>query len=122
VVDHFGAFLAISVLVIITPGQDMTLVMRNTLVGGRRSGVMTGLGVATGLAGWAIATSAGLAALLLACEPAFAALKLVGAAYLIFLGLQALRAAVFPHASNGPPRGNVPARSRRAGLRFDKGS
>jgi threonine/homoserine/homoserine lactone efflux protein len=47
----------------------------------------------TGQAIWAIATSAGIAALLLASEPAFAAVKLIGAAYLIFLGTQALLAA-----------------------------
>jgi threonine/homoserine/homoserine lactone efflux protein len=49
--------------------------------------------VVTGQAVWAITTSAGVAALLLASEPAFAAVKLVGAAYLIFLGAQALLAA-----------------------------
>jgi threonine/homoserine/homoserine lactone efflux protein len=47
----------------------------------------------TGQAVWAITTSAGVAALLLASEPAFAAVKLVGAAYLVFLGVQALLAA-----------------------------
>jgi threonine/homoserine/homoserine lactone efflux protein len=91
---QFAAFVGVAVLVIVTPGQDTALTIRNSLLGGRRSGVFTALGVSTGQCAWAIATSAGLAALLVASEPAFLALRLVGAAYLVFLGLQALWAAV----------------------------
>lgn len=65
--------------------------MRNALLGGRRVGIFTALGVSVGQVVWAIATSVGLVALLLASEPVFQALKLVGAAYLIFLGIQSLR-------------------------------
>lgn len=90
----FIAFLGVSVLVIITPGPDTAVVIRNALVGGRRSGVFTALGVAAGQAVRALATSAGLAALIVASEPAFVAIKLVGAAYLVFLGVQALREAL----------------------------
>jgi threonine/homoserine/homoserine lactone efflux protein len=63
------------------------------LLGGRRSGVFTGIGVSAGQATWTIATSAGIAALLVASEPVFRAVKYAGAVYLAFLGLQALRAA-----------------------------
>jgi threonine/homoserine/homoserine lactone efflux protein len=87
------AFLGISALVIVTPGQDTALTIRNTLAGGRRSGVGTALGVSAGQAVWTVAASAGVAALLVASEPAFLALKLAGAAYLVFLGAQALLAA-----------------------------
>ena len=87
---HFTAFLGVSVLVIIVPGPDMALVMRNALFGGRKSGICTGLGSATGLVVWTLATSAGLAALLIASRPLFVALKLAGAAYLVYLGVQAL--------------------------------
>jgi threonine/homoserine/homoserine lactone efflux protein len=89
-----AGFLAISVLLIILPGPDMALVMRNALMGGRRGGVMTGVGVTIGLTIWTLATSAGLAALLLASGPAFTALKLAGAAYLVYLGVQALYGAI----------------------------
>ena len=88
------AFLGISALVIVTPGQDTALAIRNSLLGGRRSGVFTALGVSTGQAVWALATSVGLAALIVAFEPAFVALKLAGAAFLVYLGVQALVAAV----------------------------
>jgi len=84
------AFLGISILVITTPGPDTAITVRNTLVGGRRAGIATALGVAVGLSIWALATSLGLVALIVASEPVFAAVKLAGAAYLIVLGLQTL--------------------------------
>jgi threonine/homoserine/homoserine lactone efflux protein len=90
VIGQLIAFLGVSAVVIVTPGQDTALTIRNTLVGGRRPGVLTALGVSTGQACWTVATSAGIAALLVASEPAFVALKLAGAAYLVFLGAQAL--------------------------------
>jgi threonine/homoserine/homoserine lactone efflux protein len=87
------AFLGVSALVICTPGQDTALTVRNTLSGGRFSGVATAAGVALGQAVWTVAASFGVAALIAASEPAFLALKLAGAAYLVFLGLQTLWAA-----------------------------
>ena len=89
-VTELAAFVGISAVVIVTPGQDTALTIRNALLGGRRSGVFTALGVSAGQAVWTVASSAGLAALLIASEPAFVALKLVGAAYLVYLGVQAL--------------------------------
>jgi threonine/homoserine/homoserine lactone efflux protein len=93
VIANLAAFLAVSALVIVTPGQDTALTIRNTLLGGRRSGLYTAAGVAGGQACWTLAASVGLAALLRASEPAFLALKLAGAAYLVLLGLQALAGA-----------------------------
>lgn len=92
------AFLGIAVLVIVTPGQDTALAIRNTMLGGRPAGVATAGGVAAGQACWTAAASIGLAALLVASEPVFVALRLVGAAYLVYLGLQALRHAIRPHS------------------------
>jgi threonine/homoserine/homoserine lactone efflux protein len=89
-VGHALAFLAVSALVIVTPGQDTALTIRNTLFGGRRNGVFTAAGVASGQAFWTLAASLGLAALLSASEPAFLAVRIAGAAYLILLGLQTL--------------------------------
>src|SRR5690349_7680319 len=84
------AFLLVAVVVIVTPGPDSALTIRNTLAGGRRAGVRTALGVACGQASWAVAASLGVAALLVASEPVFVVLKLVGAAYLVWLGIQSL--------------------------------
>ena len=91
---EIAAFLGVSVLVIVTPGQDTALTIRNTLLGGRRGGVFTALGVSAGQATWTLATAVGVGALLVASEPAFLALKLAGSAYLVVLGLQALWSAV----------------------------
>ena len=91
---QLAAFLGVSAVVIVTPGQDTALTIRNTLLGGRRAGVGTAAGVVGGQLAWALATSAGLAALLLASAPLFTAIRLAGAAYLVVLGAQALVAAV----------------------------
>jgi threonine/homoserine/homoserine lactone efflux protein len=88
------AFLAISALVIVTPGQDTALTIRNALLGGRRAALFTALGVSAGQALWALASAVGVAALLAASEPVFLALRLAGAAYLVWLGVQALVSAL----------------------------
>ena len=93
-VDNLLAFVAVSAVVICTPGQDTALTIRNTLTGGRTSGVATAGGVALGQAVWTLAASAGVVALLTASEPVFHALKLAGAAYLVYLGGESLWAAV----------------------------
>jgi threonine/homoserine/homoserine lactone efflux protein len=92
-VAGIAAFLAVAAVVICTPGQDTALTIRNALVGGRRAAVATALGVALGQAAWTIAAAAGAVALLRASQPAFTALRLLGAAYLAWLGAQALLAA-----------------------------
>jgi threonine/homoserine/homoserine lactone efflux protein len=108
-VSQLLAFLAVSAVVIVTPGPDTALTIRNALLGGRRSGVFTALGVASGQACWTVATSAGVAALLVASERVFAALKLAGAAYLVYLGLQALLHAVRGHDPRPLPSGRSAA-------------
>jgi threonine/homoserine/homoserine lactone efflux protein len=90
VLTELAAFVGVSLVVIVTPGQDTALTIRNSLRGRRRAGLATAAGVATGQACWTIATSAGLAALLVASEGLFVALKLLGAAYLVYLGGRAL--------------------------------
>jgi threonine/homoserine/homoserine lactone efflux protein len=95
------AFLGVSLLVICTPGQDTALTIRNTLLGDRTAGAATALGVSIGQATWTVATSAGLAVVLLASAPLFAAIRLLGAAYLLYLGVRSLWKAVAPGHS-GP--------------------
>src|ERR1700694_3586131 len=84
---NFAAFLGVSLFVIMSPGPDTALTIRNTLVGGRAGGIATAAGVVSGLVAWTVASSAGLAALLVASQPLFLAIRLIGAAYLIYLGL-----------------------------------
>ncbi|HZB22522.1 MAG TPA: LysE family translocator [Gaiellaceae bacterium] len=113
-------FLAIAVLVIVTPGPDTALTIRNTLLGGRRTGISTALGVATGQAVWAFATALGVAALLAASEPAFFALRIAGAAYLVYLGAVSLLAAIRQSARE-PVRRRID-RSFRQGLLSNLGN
>jgi RhtB (resistance to homoserine/threonine) family protein len=88
------AFLGVCALVICAPGPDTALTIRNSIAGGRRGGVLTAAGVAAGQLVWTVAASVGIAGLLQASQPAFTALKIVGAAYLAFLGMQSILAAV----------------------------
>jgi threonine/homoserine/homoserine lactone efflux protein len=107
------AFLGVSALLIVTPGQDTALTIRNTLTGGRRAGVRTAFGVSSGQAIWALAAAAGLAAVLRASEPAFLVLRLAGAAYLVYLGAHALWSAL---------RGAAPrAAAARRGVPYRQG-
>ena len=116
------SFVGISLLVIVTPGPDTALTIRNSLLGSRVGGIFTALGVASGQAIWALATSAGLASVLLASAAVFAAVKLAGAAYLVFLGLDALwhalkpQAQTRPLASTRPGSGLGPASAFRQGV------
>src|SRR5262245_37233333 len=103
---ELAAFVGVSLIVIVTPGQDTALTIRNTLVGGRGGWLKTALGVASGQLTWALASSAGLAAVLLASRPLFTGIRLAGAAYLLALGAQALIAAV-------RGREHAPTRRRR---------
>jgi threonine/homoserine/homoserine lactone efflux protein len=95
----FLAFLGVSLIVIVTPGPDTAVTIRNTLIGGRSGGVATALGIAGGQTIWAFATSVGIVTLLVASAPLFLAVKYAGAAYLAYLGVQALRDAIRPVAS-----------------------
>jgi threonine/homoserine/homoserine lactone efflux protein len=105
---HLAAFLGVSLVVIVTPGQDTALTIRNTLTSGRRGGVRTAFGVASGQVVWALAASAGVSALLLASKPVFTALRIAGAAYLVLLGAQALVSAVRGRtAAHTAPRGSA---------------
>jgi threonine/homoserine/homoserine lactone efflux protein len=121
-VTELLAFLGVAVVVIVTPGQDTALTVRNTIAGGRGAGVRTAAGVLCGQAVWVLAAAVGLAALLVASEPAFVALKVAGAAYLVYLGGQALWAAV-RGAAHTPTVAPAPgSRELRQGLFSDLGN
>jgi threonine/homoserine/homoserine lactone efflux protein len=98
---QYFAFVAVSLVVICTPGQDTALTVRNTLLGGGRTGAATALGVSAGQATWTLATSAGLAVILAASAPLFLAIRLGGAAYLIYLGARSLLSAISDRSPNG---------------------
>src|SRR5438105_14136136 len=80
-VSDLAGFVALAIVVIVTPGPDTALTIRNTLIGGRTSGVATAVGVALGQATWSLATSEGLSARIAAAEAASAPLKLPAPTY-----------------------------------------
>jgi threonine/homoserine/homoserine lactone efflux protein len=125
VLPTLAGFVAVSVVVICTPGQDTALTIRSTLTGGRRSGIATAAGVALGQAVWTLAASAGVVALLSASEPAFHTLKLVGAGYLVFLGVQSLYAVITRRGRDSVARRERqldPRRALRQGLLSNLGN
>jgi len=84
-------FTVASLVLIVTPGQDMVLVMSRSIAQGAAAGVVTAAGVSVGLVGHTVLATLGLGAILRTSEWLFLALKLVGAAYLIYLGVALLR-------------------------------
>ena len=100
-------FVVLAVVVICTPGPDTALTIRNTLLGGRANGLRTAQGVAVGQALWTVAASAGIAALVAASQPLFTAIRIVGAAYLVWLGLHALTTAVRGCRHEDRPHGST---------------
>jgi RhtB (resistance to homoserine/threonine) family protein len=90
---HVVVFIGVAAIVIVIPGPDTAVVTKNVLIHGRRAGMGTSLGVSAGLAIWTVAAAVGVASLVRASAVAFTVLKLLGAVYLVWLGIQALRAA-----------------------------
>jgi len=84
------AFVGISLLLSVTPGPDMAVVTKNALAHGRRGVLLTTSGIALALAIWVSATAVGLSAVLRASGELLFVLKLVGAAYLAYLGVRTL--------------------------------
>ncbi len=84
------AFVGISLLLSVTPGPDMAVVTKNALAHGRRGVILTTTGIAVALAVWITATAVGLSALLRTSAELLFVLKIIGAAYLAYLGLSTL--------------------------------
>ncbi|QKV92950.1 LysE family translocator [Streptomyces sp. NA02950] len=84
------AFAGVAALINITPGLDTLLVLRTSVSQGRSAGLASALGILAGCVVWGVATAVGLTALLTASRFAYDALRIAGAAYLVWLGASAL--------------------------------
>ncbi|HEX2316129.1 MAG TPA: LysE family translocator [Thermomonospora sp.] len=102
--DLLLPFLGVVAVLTVTPGPDMLLVLRNGLRCGPRVAWFTGLGCCLGIACHATAAVLGLSAVLAASSAAYTAVKVAGAAYLAYLGVRMLLAALRP-AAGGPAAG-----------------
>ena len=97
------AFTGLAALLTISPGADTMLVIRSVLARGRGAGIATTFGICCGLFVHATLSAAGLSLIILKSALAFDMLKLAGAGYLIFLGVQSLRQLSAHPAGNGLP-------------------
>jgi len=104
-------FVGTAILIALTPGADTAVVVRTALVSGAAPARRTALGTVTGLMVWGVASACGVAAILNASAEAFTTIKLAGAAYLVWLGIQAIRRA----------GAHVPADGGHAGSPFRQG-
>ena len=98
----FSAFLLASLVLAVTPGPGVLYIVTRSLVQGRRSGLASVAGVALGNLGNALAASVGLAAVFAVSSVAFLVVKYLGALYLIYVGVQMLRAPPVENTTAAP--------------------
>ncbi|MFC4120827.1 LysE family translocator [Nonomuraea zeae] len=103
----FGGIVLIGAM---SPGPDFAVVVRRSAVSGRAYGMAAAAGIAVGVFVWVVAAATGIAALLAASATAFTVVKVVGAAYLLYLGAKALRSAL---RKGGPLELDLPDPARR---------
>ena len=104
----YASFLGLATLLVLVPGADFAVVTRNALVGGRRRGWWSAVGVTTSNLVQGAAAAAGLAAVVVRVEPLFQAIRWAGIAYLLWLAVQALRSAVRGEYPATPDGGAAP--------------
>jgi threonine/homoserine/homoserine lactone efflux protein len=113
-----ATFTLAAVLIVLLPGPDTLVTVRSIVRGGRRRGLATAGGILVGLTMWIGAAALGLAAVLRASEIAYDVLRIVGAAYLVWLGVQSLRSMRRgqPEVDAAPARGGLVGTGFFAGL------
>lgn len=103
--DYSWAFVGVAVVLVLTPGADFALIVRNSLAGGRRQGVATTVGVSSAAALQGLLVSLGIASVIVRFQPLLLTIKWAGVAYLAWIACASLRSAVrgdyTPEASTG---------------------
>jgi threonine/homoserine/homoserine lactone efflux protein len=99
------AFVPVAALLTITPGAGTAMIVRSAVRGGQRRALLTTIGNSIGVLAWASFAAVGIAAVVAASAEAFTAMKLVGAAVLLVLGLQSLRGRRVAETVAAPPGG-----------------
>ena len=108
---QLGLYVVASLALILTPGQDMLYVMSRALAQGRVAGLYSAVGVIIGILVHTVLAAVGVGAILAASQGLFLALKLSGAAYLVYLGVKLLLTREASIATQAGGRGSRPPRS-----------
>jgi RhtB (resistance to homoserine/threonine) family protein len=116
VAGSYWTFLTFAALLVVAPGPDFAVVVKNALIGGRRRGAWTSVGVTCSNAVQGTAAAVGLGALILRSQPLFEAIRWAGVAYLAYLGMQALRSARRGATPRAETSGESTARGWRQGF------
>lgn len=98
----YGTYLIFVILLVIAPGPDTMVVLKNSLAGGRMAGLVSSLGICAGNLAQGTAVALGVGALIVRSQPVFDGLRVAGVVYLCWLGFQALRSA-FRGSRTGVP-------------------
>ena len=114
-----GAFAIAATLIVLLPGPDTLVVVRGLLRGGRSRGLATTIGVLCGLVIWVSAASLGLSAVLKASKIGYDVLRIVGAVYLVWLGISSLRTRGRVASDDAEPRRELLGSGFVAGLLTD---
>ena len=117
-IAHLAAFVALSGVILAIPGPSVMLIVKSTVLRGRRAAMLVAVGILCGDLVWAAAAAGGITALIVASRPAFDVLRFAGAAYLGYLGLRLLLA---PSAHPGRPQGGAPVAARTSPRAFAEG-
>ena len=96
------AFVAVTIPLVLTPGVSTAVVLRNSIAGGTRAGLLTAVGINAGSLFYGVLTAFGFALAVRRWPPGWTVLRVAGAAYLAWLGLQSLRAAFRPRPASVP--------------------
>ena len=100
---HLAAFAIAAVTIAVIPGPGMLYVLARSLGGGRNEGLRSSVGTGIGGLAHVVAAAVGLSAIIAASATAFTVVKYAGAAYLIWLGIQAFRSSEAPPITTGAP-------------------
>lgn len=118
--DTYLSFLALALVVVIVPGPDTFITLRNAVAGGRSAGLWTTAGVTVAGAMQGVIAAAGLGAIIQAAETVYEVITWVGVAYLAWLGIQAIRSSFAPAEPHGATSvetvGVRPAKAFRQGF------
>ena len=112
-ITHFGFFLIAVFLLNVTPGPDTAYIVGRSVAQGRGAGLVSALGISAGCCVHSLACAFGLTALLAASATAFTVIKIVGAIYLVYLGVRLVLTKLEGKADEGAAQAAPPAAAPR---------